>query len=296
MRPADGHFAEVFSEALRNRKLTLQRVHARLVAAGTPVSEATLSYWQTGRSTPRRTSSLRVLAELERILEIQPGSLVAAIDGRTFAQWDLTRVLPEPELVDAALSDLGLRDCRQYRGISVDDDVRIGADRTEKEVVSHVIIRADVVAIDRIPLIFQQEEGADGIPGVEAVAGCRIGRQVELPEIRMVVSEALFPRRLEPGDAHHFKYRVEWAPTTTPSFRWERSLANDHRQVVTSVTFAGEPPRTIHGYHLPSMDVSPEEPWPEDQLPGVPLQLVEGQVQYLTLDAPLGLHGVTWVW
>ena len=40
----------------------------RLDAAGVPVSIATLSYWQSGRSLPTRSRSYHTLVELERIL------------------------------------------------------------------------------------------------------------------------------------------------------------------------------------------------------------------------------------
>src|SRR5690606_32958375 len=39
-------FAETLSAAIRDRGLTLSRLHARLVARGNPVSMATLSYWR----------------------------------------------------------------------------------------------------------------------------------------------------------------------------------------------------------------------------------------------------------
>ena len=50
-------FAEVLTAAIQGRGLSLERIRARLDAAGVPVSIATLSYWQSGRSLPTRSRS-----------------------------------------------------------------------------------------------------------------------------------------------------------------------------------------------------------------------------------------------
>lgn len=73
------HFSHVFRSAVRARGLTLDRIRVRLAAAGTPVSNATLSYWQSGRSLPTRRTSLRTLAELEHILRVEPGTLTQPV-------------------------------------------------------------------------------------------------------------------------------------------------------------------------------------------------------------------------
>ena len=98
------NFSEVLSRAVQARGLSLDRIRARLEAAGVPVSNATLSYWQSGRSLPTRARSLRTLVELEAILQLEPGTLIELIrtaDGRTrhrlFA-WQT--VVPSGELAE----------------------------------------------------------------------------------------------------------------------------------------------------------------------------------------------------
>src|SRR3954470_12026440 len=75
----DNQFAEALRSAIRSSGLSLDRIQARLRARGTPVSIAALSYWQSGKRQPERNDSLTALAELETILKLPAGSLLALL-------------------------------------------------------------------------------------------------------------------------------------------------------------------------------------------------------------------------
>ena len=79
--PPEAPFHEVLTHAIQRRNLTLERLSVRLRAQGTPVSIATLSYWQSGRSVPTRARSLQAVEHLERILSLPPGYLMSALPG-----------------------------------------------------------------------------------------------------------------------------------------------------------------------------------------------------------------------
>ncbi|MDQ0614732.1 hypothetical protein QF046_002373 [Microbacterium sp. W4I4] len=69
-------FAETFSAAIRERGLTLSRLHARLTARGNPVSMATLSYWRSGARHPEGAQSRAAIADLEELLGLDDGVLL----------------------------------------------------------------------------------------------------------------------------------------------------------------------------------------------------------------------------
>ena len=52
--PDPTSFADALTTAIQQRGLSLERIRARLAKAEVPVSTATLSYWQSGRSLPTR--------------------------------------------------------------------------------------------------------------------------------------------------------------------------------------------------------------------------------------------------
>ncbi len=75
-------FAEVFRGAVSRSGKTLAQIVDELEANGSTISQASLSYWQSGRSVPRRQSSVRTLTLLETILDVPRGTLInAASDG-----------------------------------------------------------------------------------------------------------------------------------------------------------------------------------------------------------------------
>lgn len=80
------HFSEVFRAAVAESGKTLAQIVDELAANGSTISQASLSYWQSGRSVPRRQSSVRTLTLLEGILDLPRGTLLeAASDGSTGA-------------------------------------------------------------------------------------------------------------------------------------------------------------------------------------------------------------------
>ncbi|MBO3141962.1 hypothetical protein [Dermatophilus congolensis] len=72
-------FAEVLRGAVSARGLSLERVRYHLAVRGHDVSAATLSYWQSGRSRPERSSSIAALGDLEDVLGVDEGVLVDAL-------------------------------------------------------------------------------------------------------------------------------------------------------------------------------------------------------------------------
>lgn len=75
-----GTFAEAFRDAVNASGMTLVEVVDALADRGVKLTQATLSYWQSGRSLPRRQSSLKALAEIEKVLGVPTGTLSIPVE------------------------------------------------------------------------------------------------------------------------------------------------------------------------------------------------------------------------
>lgn len=93
---SESAFHEVLRAAIDRRGLPLERVAAHLRSRGHTISIATLSYWQSGRSAPSRSTSLRALGALEQILDVPRG--------------ELARHVPTPPAAPAAKAPLAMAD------------------------------------------------------------------------------------------------------------------------------------------------------------------------------------------
>ena len=289
-------FAEVFSEAVARQELTLDRLQARLRAAGAPVSSATLSYWQTGRSLPTRARSRKALLELEKILQLPPGRLFGALPGNAFTRWDPHTVMPADEVVTQVMESMGLDMERRFTGVISLDEVVIGPDRTARSVVVQRLLRSEEDGWSRFPIVSWQETELAQTPSAQALTGCLLGQVVEVPSARLVVAEMLLPRKLARGEQQFVSYRINFAPTSTVHPFFERSLPNLHRTQVTTIVFEGEAPSRATRYLRTSQDDHPDAPTPDGPLPGTPIPVDGQQVQVGLNNAVTGIHGVAWQW
>lgn len=73
-------FAEAFRTAVTESGMTLVELVDALADRGVKLTQATLSYWQSGRSLPRRQSSIKALADIEEVLGINQGALSGPLE------------------------------------------------------------------------------------------------------------------------------------------------------------------------------------------------------------------------
>ena len=287
-------FAEVLTEAIQARGLSLERIRARLDAANVPVSIATLSYWQSGRSLPTRARSYHTLVELERILDVDAGhltSLTHTSDGRTRKElFPWQSVLPVRDLAASIIGDLGIDMQGQLARVTMMDRLAVGADRTEHLQESRILWRAERNGLHRWPLVLHQDaDDAGAVPSVEAVFGCQVGEVIEVPERHLVVAEMVAPRVLQRGEHLLTETRIRYAPTSTPSFRMNRASADPVRVLSMCVTFdAHVLPARIRSGFSEQIDVDPIEL--------VDVELADNEVQLIRTDAPPGVHSLSWEW
>lgn len=285
-------FATALSEAISQRGLSLERLHSRLDEAGVAVSVASLSYWQTGRSLPRRVSSQATLNVLERLLELDRDSLSALVvqdrrqrypDGRH--EW---QSFVQSDEVARLVREMGLRR-DNFSRLSVHDRLHIGADRIEKFENSRQILRAERTNIQSWPISYVQDADKEAYPSIEAVSGCTIGEVANLPDKQILVAEIVLPRPLQRGEAWMIELRVTWGQTRQQSSRLNRRCPEHTREVISEVLFDTTTlPRRVVGFAGATTCDCTDDP--------VDTPVFDGLAQRVRFDVPVGIQGLRWEW
>lgn len=281
-------FSEVLSVAMASRNLALDRLVAKLRAAGTPVSAATLSYWRSGRSVPTRGKSIRAIEELERILQVRPGHLSGALPGDAFTRWDPLPVLNEAELVSDVLAGMGLDLDRRLTQIVGLDSVIVDADGCQRSTFVQQLCRCDADGTVSFPVVYHQRAEVEEAPTIQAGPGCRLGRVVSMPDRHLIIGEMLLPRPFDRGEMVSVTHTVQWVPAP-PQLNndIERSLPSVSRYQTFEVQFQGRLPQAFRQHSRPTYQTEPE---PVREIPVSPF------VQVVITDALPGVHALAWQW
>lgn len=291
-----GHaFADVLRGAIRDRGLPLDRLQKRLAAAGTPVSIATLSYWQSGRSIPFRSKSLAALVELERALDLNPGHLTELLDDARSSRSLLklqgrARTLPLSSLATNLVQSLGLSFASTLRTSAIHCRLFVGRDRIEVREEVRLVITAHRTDNQAYPVVQRQLTASHVTPRVVAGTGLVLGRTIALPERQLLLAELLPAHPLERGESLMAEYTIHWAPVTTPTTAHERSSTRGFRELVLQVDFdPSAAPRTVRYQVRANYD----EPQTDE---GVVIPVIDGMAQVVRFNVPPGVHGLYWDW
>lgn len=279
-------FATTLTEAIAGQPLTLERIAARLRAAGTPASVATLSYWKTGRKLPTRARSREVLAELDHILGLAPGTLTATLDACPTWSDD---VIPSAPNARTLLAELGVDVGRQWTKVHTHDRLTVDERGHEVRQVSRQLLRAEVDGAHRWPIVLEQDSGLPGSVGlVRAISGMEIAAARHLPEAHLTVAAAAVPYPVPRGTMVAVEFEIEWGPQREPSHRMQLCLPGSSVTAILEVEFAQQP-GWMRRYHCGTQPDAHTEYF--DDLVQRP-----GWVQAVVTDAPAGIHGLTWDW
>lgn len=216
-------FPEAFAAALTRRGVSLAWLHQRLVERGHPVSPAALSYWRSGRSQPERGTSRDALVEVERLLQVPPGTLTGKLGpsrrpGPRPGERGTRELLADRPGILSALGDLG------FEGLY--DELT--------EHLRHVVVDVDadgfVVAFQLRAAMQARHDGArrtpnllttdgSGPPRFIPIAGCRLGRTHLDTGSGVYASELVLERPLAKDEIGLYELRVELSePSADPSY------------------------------------------------------------------------------
>jgi hypothetical protein len=251
---APEEFHEALRAAIAASGLSLESLRRRLDERGTPVSIATMSYWQSGRSRPQRGSSLRAVLHLEELLQLPHGHLVDRIGPRRrpfLPQQELTAgglPIDHPD-AEQALADLGFGPVQDLVDVTIHDTLDVDHEGVERVRTIRNVVRAVKNGAQRIPALLTIDvpsgQSAEFVP----VSGCRLGRQVSRPEVGVFAAELVLDRPLRLGETAAAEHRVLLPRDDGPKQCIESYLLREVTELVLWVRFSPERlPATVEAY------------------------------------------------
>ncbi|MFI5618045.1 hypothetical protein [Streptomyces sp. NPDC051567] len=203
--------------ALAAKGLPLHRVQHRIAGRGIAVGLTSLSYWQRGVRRPRRPESLRAVAALETVLDLEPGALIRLLEAEAASRRAVRpaarphrALLPVPGVVEELLADLEMPADGGLHTVGHHERVRIGPGHQLQGHDSVHTVRAHRDGVDRYVAIHHGGPGCDTArTEVRAYENCRTGRVRRVRGTGVVAAELLFDARLLAGDTYVFAYGFE---------------------------------------------------------------------------------------
>lgn len=280
-------FAATLRRAIDERGLSLERITDHLAERGVRVSAATLSYWQSGRREPGRTSSRGVLPHLEHVLGLCSGELAASLPDtreRTprHAVRGLDLVWPEqPHAAVLGRLDTGW-DAHLAR-VSVHDVLSIDADGRQVRLTVRQAMRARVDGPDRRVVMHAQDDTAAGLPTIRPLGGCTLGRVEHDRAGGVVGAELLFLRPLRRGETVIMKYDVVSSTPGPQEREYTRRLRLPMREYLLEVEFD---PRALPA-SVAALTEGREHPIAVD---------ADHRAHLVHTDTAPGTTGIRWTW
>ena len=292
-----GPFADALRAAIRSSRLSQGRLLERLRSQGVPVSSATLSFWQSGRSRPERPTSLAALRSLEEVLGVGPGALsrllapplprgrrAQPVQGISFdSLWSqhaaMRRVLAR---VDVSQDSSLVR-------ISQHDRVEIGPDGGELGVWTRAVIRASADGPDRCVHLYHVDDPGCPPPEIRPLRGCRLGAVHQEPEAGLYAAELLFPHPLSRGETTVIEYYVANSAPYPQDGRYERILRLPIREFVLEVQFTAPALPARCTTYWSSASTGESATTERAVLPDE-----DNRILLIALDSGPGVHGAGW--
>lgn len=288
---ASASFAQALSHAVAERGLSLEEVRRALDRVGYGVTTTTLSYWQSGRSMPRRADSIRAVVALEHILGTPAGVLTAGLDPTRTSH--VLRRLPAvglaarvPQLLERLFEELSLPLVQDFVVGSIHDTLtlhdggRSGVQRTRS------VLQASADGLRVIPGFFQETRAGTRPPHLLAGRGCTIGASRVLVEEALIVAEVVLPHPLQSGECAMFEVEVVWQRGDEPILEHSRSSQYSIQALHLGVDFDGPAPADVEYRWRPGPDSAFQT------VRRVPV--IDGGVQVCVARTLVGEHGLVW--
>ena len=279
-------FAKTLENAIASQPLTLERISLRLRQAGFPVSVATLSYWQTGRSLPTRSRSRAALAELGHILGLEPGILESTLECHGLICPNT--IIPNYADAELLLQNLNLHLKQNWTKVSMSDRLFLDENGCEVSTHTRVLLRAENDANACYPIILQQP-GTPGCCGkVTKTHGMTVSKIQSLPEKNLTVVGGTLNKKVSRGELAAIEYIVDWDRTTTRSQSLERCILAPAHGLLLEATFAGKMPSKACWFYRENIN------GPDIETGDV--VSLNQTLQTVILDARIGIWGIRWDW
>lgn len=277
-------FGRALAQALQQRNLTLQNLRDLLAERGHSISVATLSYWQTGRSTPRRTNSLRAISEIEKVLEVGEGHLRRLLPDRSTGVASFADVYPDGEEIQRIRCELGMDMVPGLGKVALQEMLVVNSDHTSRQSL-HQLLRCTTPRTRFMLAIHLVDDEAPS-PVLEEGFGMAVHALVELEAGNGFVAQLDLGHELELAELAWVGYDVVWSSHQVPVGNHTRILDASVDVLVEEVRFDGDMPRLAMCSYTPPEQDEPTEVviWEE------PTALL----QYAREQAPPGTYALHW--
>ncbi|MBP3223466.1 MAG: hypothetical protein J6M18_06035 [Actinomycetaceae bacterium] len=240
-------FADTLRNAITKSGMSLTQIVDKLSERNTHVTQAALSYWQSGRSLPRRQRSRQALTELEHVLSISEGSLTVPLHNElialntgssTVTSAPHNNISPntQPNQHDIDWSNEVYREMLSIRATLSPD--------------KHVLTEK-VTALVRIPDVRNAtyHAGQHWTPPSQKpilidIEGATRNDDV-VTEEQTFITRLTLPHTCKPGDLHQLSYTTITKSTQPFDRITERWFAWPMRYVTIFVDFGGHVPQNI---------------------------------------------------
>ena len=248
-------FARVLQGAIAHSGKTLAQISYEVHEAGATISQASLSYWQSGRSVPRRQSSAKTLRALEKVLSVPRGTLLdaAARSGMpaepeaaaTFENTSRGMVVPEDSLAVLEETDKS--------HVDWENEVERKAMRTSvlitndgHTMVANTLCIVSLQGIDA-PVFHIGNVWSEGNlpPDILNVVGGELGETIFYDAENYCLREIRLPKGYATGELRQvgWEYRQESVqPITCSPHRW---FARPLETYALNITFEGRVPAFV---------------------------------------------------
>ncbi|MGP9745300.1 helix-turn-helix domain-containing protein [Brachybacterium sp. AOP29-B2-41] len=240
-------FASVLRESIEQSGLSLTVISQRLRSRHRPVSVATLSNWQSGRSLPGGEQSLGVVAALEELLGKAPDALADLVGaprlrGRSVQPASFVGRGGRREVFHRALGELGFEAPQQYAHERVfHQHVVIDSTREVQRFDYRLTVRALESGTCRLPAVHLLEPSEPNVaPEFIPLEGCTVGRRVVWPEHRAYGVELKVDGMFDAGQVATLAYRVEMKAKATDLTAAMYSVPRRANDVLLEVEFRGD--------------------------------------------------------
>ncbi|MBC6450577.1 XRE family transcriptional regulator [Actinokineospora xionganensis] len=289
-------FAEALRSAIHAGGVTLDRLAERLRERGTPVSLATLSYWQSGRSQPERPQSLAALANVEHLLGLRSGELGKLLESpkprgravhRTPEPIDSAAPWSDPEGFDRMVVGVDISQDNQLTRLSVHDLIVVGADRAKHVQRTRQVLRAEQDGVDRLVIVAWGESPDEPVPEVVPVRNCAIGRVSRDDRTGQVATELLFGHTLAKRETVLIEHEIRCPEPLSQAYEHERVSRLPVREYLIEVRFDPATP-PLHVVRFSDVDG-------KERVKALTLDSAH-TAHTLAMDLEPGRYGVRWSW
>lgn len=292
-------FATVLRAAITASGMSLAQIVENLAERDTKVTQAALSYWQSGRSLPRRQRSRKALVELEQILDLSEGTLTLPLQKQLVAL--NTRRMTQPASPKASIApNAGFSSSsidwsnEVYREmISVRTTMSIDRCTLTEKVTT--LVRIPDVAKPTFHVGYHWVEASDSDadrPHLTDIEGATLGESLPL-EGRTRVTCLYIPEFVKPGDLHQLSYTTITRSPNPYTRTTERWFAWPLRYYTVFLDFGGHEPKDVEWVQVNTQEVDGMTQRIESIRPLTP---INSTVQVTAASVDGGSSVVRWSW